>query len=76
MQWCTEDGTEGLLELAMTRGHLHSLPLLLSMGVCFRAPFRTTPHRASSDITGQVIGCYRVLWLRIALHLLLQMLQQ
>jgi hypothetical protein len=38
MQWCTEDGTEGLLELACQHGHIHTLPLLISMGVGWRAP--------------------------------------
>jgi hypothetical protein len=36
MQWCTQDGTKGLLELAWEEGHLHTLPLLVSMGVGWR----------------------------------------
>jgi hypothetical protein len=45
MQWCTQDGTKGLLELAWEQEQLHTLSLLVSMGVGWRAPFRFTTYK-------------------------------
>jgi hypothetical protein len=36
MQWAKDDGSKGLLELAWEDGQLHTLPLLISMGVGWR----------------------------------------